>query len=66
VLTQIAKAAPANTAVSAIEFGANEVRLKPINADSAKLQSLQSQLAAQGWNLRVDGGSWVLKLVGSP
>lgn len=61
MLGQFQAAAPNAPAPSAIEFVAEELRLKGLDTASAGLDGIADRLRAQGYSARLDGGSLVMK-----
>jgi general secretion pathway protein L len=54
-------AAPSAPIPSAIEFTADELRLKGLDAASAGLSGISARLQAQGYSARLDGDTLVMK-----
>lgn len=62
MLTAFSAVAPANTAPAAIEFIANELRLKGLKLGPADVQAVIASLQARGYAARSEGDSLVLRL----
>mgnify|MGYP000022221196 CR=1 FL=1 len=61
MLAAFSAAAPASTAPAAIEFVANELRLKGLKLGAAELQAAITGLQARGYAARSEGDSLVLR-----
>ncbi|MGE0499095.1 MAG: type II secretion system protein GspL [Ramlibacter sp.] len=59
-LAAFSAAAPANAAPTAIEFTANQVRLKGLNLNAEALRNLEPGLAARGYTVRGEGDGLLL------
>ena len=66
ILESFGAEVPANAIPSAIEYVANEVRLKGLNLTSAQLAQATDNLRRQGMAVRSDGDAVVIRAEGAP
>ena len=58
--------APEGKAVTAIEFVANEARMKGLSLNDAEMAAITTQLRAKGYALQRQGDSLVVRQEGAP
>lgn len=66
MLAALGAAAPADRSASAIDFLAGEVKVKGLQLTPQEAPSLSAQLGAQGYAVRQEGDTLVLKLLQKP
>ena len=60
ILNQFGAMAPANTAPTALEFIANEVRIAGLDSNAPELASIATNLQTQGYTARWDGATLII------
>lgn len=66
VLSAFGTVAPEGKAVTAIEFVANEARMKGLSLNDAEMAAITTQLRAKGYALQRQGDSLVVRQEGAP
>ncbi|MFM9880662.1 MAG: type II secretion system protein GspL [Burkholderiaceae bacterium] len=66
VLSAFGAAVPEGKAVTAIEFVANEARMKGLSLNDAETANITSQLRAKGYSLQREGDSLVIRQEAAP